>query len=128
MRLRLVGRAPWPAWDALVPLFSARTRSLRRPRRGQGVARRRGRPPHNLLSIRFRNHSHVFGNRSLTVAALTRTFDPDANMLEFGKEPRVRAATVKERLPWNTLLNFRHWLLSDTAHECARHGSLERQA
>ena len=76
------------------------------------------------LSIRFRNYGHVFGNRSLTVAALTRTFDPDANMPEFGKEPRVRAATVKERLPWNTLLNFRHWVLSDTAHECVRHDAL----
>ena len=112
MRLRLVGRAPWPAWDALVPLFSARTRSLRRPRRGQGVARRRGRPPHNLLSIRFRNHSHVFGNRSLTVAALTRTFVPGANMLEFANEPWVRAATVRKRLPRNTLLNSRSCVLT----------------
>jgi hypothetical protein len=34
-------------------------------------------------------------------------------MLEFAKEPRVRAATVKERLPWNTSLNFRNW--SDVA-------------
>jgi hypothetical protein len=33
------------------------------------------------LGIRFRNYGHGFGNRSLTVAALTRTFDPDANML-----------------------------------------------
>jgi len=29
----------------------------------------------------------------LTIAALTRTFDPDANMLWLAKEPRVRAAT-----------------------------------
>jgi len=56
---------------------------------------------------------HVSGNRSLTVAALTRAFDPDANMLEFAKGPRVRAATVKERLPWNTLLKFRNWVLSE---------------
>ena len=40
---------------------------------------------------RFRNYGQVFGNRSLTVAALTRTFDPDANLPEFAKEPRVRA-------------------------------------
>jgi hypothetical protein len=59
-----------------------------------------------FLSIRFRHYGHVFGNRSLTVAGLTRTFDPDANMPEFAKEARVRAATVKERLPWDTLLNF----------------------
>ena len=34
------------------------------------------------LGIRFRNYGHVFSNRSLTVAALTQTFNPDANMLE----------------------------------------------
>jgi hypothetical protein len=56
---------------------------------------------------RHQEYGDVFSNRSLTVAALTRTFDPDAKMLEFAKEPRVRAATVKERLPWNTPLNFR---------------------
>jgi multidrug efflux pump subunit AcrA (membrane-fusion protein) len=60
-----------------------------------------------MLGTRFRNYGHVFGNRSLTVAALTRTVDPDANMLKFAREPRVRAATVKERLP-NTLLNSRN--------------------
>jgi hypothetical protein len=49
-------------------------------------------------SIRFRDYGDVFGNRSLTVAALTRTFDPDTNMIEFAKEPWVRVATVKERL------------------------------
>ena len=50
---------------------------------------------------RFRNYGDGFSSRSLTVAALTRTFDLDANMLEFAKK-RGSAATVKERLPWNT--------------------------
>ena len=46
--------------------------------------------PTRSPSIRFRNYGHVFGNRSLTVAVPTRTFDPDANLPEFAKEPRVR--------------------------------------
>jgi len=64
-----------------------------------GFACETGIAPTRSLSIRFRNYGHVFGNRSLTVAAPTRTFDPDANMLEFAKEPQVRAATVRSGCP-----------------------------
>jgi hypothetical protein len=57
-----------------------------------------------LYHFRFvhllRKFSDAFtGDRSLTVAAPTRTFDPDANMLEFAKEPQVRAATVRSGCP-----------------------------
>ena len=51
-----------------------------------------------LDSSRLSYDGPIVGNRSLTVAALTRGFFANSSMLASGSNVRVRAATVKERL------------------------------